>query len=39
MASAECLNFATENRKEWALKGRDIVQQYVKEYNAETTEN
>ena len=34
VASAECLNFAKENRKEWALKGREIVEQYVKEYNS-----
>jgi hypothetical protein len=27
VASDECLNYALENRKEWAMKGQSIVQQ------------
>jgi hypothetical protein len=33
VASDECLNYALENRKEWAVKGKEIVQEMVKDFN------
>jgi len=32
VASDECLNYATENRKEWELKGETIVEELVSNY-------
>ena len=33
VSSAEYLNYAVENRKEWEKKGKDIVAEYVKKYD------
>ena len=32
VASEECLNYALENRKEWAVKGKDIVDAMVENF-------
>ena len=34
VSSDECLNYAKANRREWELKGKTIVELYVKEFNA-----
>ena len=33
VSSDEFLNYALENRKEWELKGEQMVEQYLKNYN------
>lgn len=32
VASDECLNCALQNRREWQIQGRQVVQRYVKEF-------
>jgi hypothetical protein len=36
VASDEYLNYATENRREWAAKGKDVVQKFLEEYDEST---
>jgi len=35
VAGGECLSYATKNRKEWAVKGMDMVRTYVQEITNE----
>jgi hypothetical protein len=32
VASDECLNYALENRKEWAVKGKEVVKEMVEQF-------
>jgi hypothetical protein len=32
VSSDECLNYALENRKEWAIKGKDVVKEMTERY-------
>ena len=34
VSSDECLNYAQANRREWELKGKSIVERYIKEFDA-----
>lgn len=33
VSSDECLNYAVQNRTEWASKGQEVVQQFSKKYS------
>lgn len=37
VSSDECLNYALENRKEWEMKGKDIIQSFVDKHTSTTT--
>ena len=34
MSSAEYLNYALENRREWASKGEEVLAQYIEKHQA-----
>lgn len=39
VSSDEYLNYAMENRREWANKGEEVIQRYISKYQAEVAEN
>ena len=39
VASEECLNYALENRKEWAVKGKAIVQEMLEDFHSKKKES
>jgi hypothetical protein len=39
VASHEYLNYAEQNRREWEAKGRSVVAEFIKEVEAETSDN
>jgi hypothetical protein len=38
VSSDEYLNYATENRREWETKGKDVVEQFIKEFDQKANE-
>jgi hypothetical protein len=39
VSSDEYLNYARANRREWEMRGKDMVDRYLSEYNKKETEN
>jgi hypothetical protein len=38
VSSDEYLNYATENRREWETKGKDVVKVFIKEFDQKANE-